>query len=205
MRSTLSTCAPPITSTETTPCRRFTPANTSSVKKPLATTSQDGEALVSEAARANREGFVPFVYRFYPSVQEMRHRIAQGDSGPIHLIHGSYLQDWLASATASNWRVNSQTGGPSRTFGDIGVHWCDLLEHVTGHKISRLFANTDTVFTERDGAEVATEDAVHIIFETDHGATGSFLASQVSLGRKKQDCPRSGWAACGLLLRSHDA
>ena len=155
-------------------------------EKPLATTAQDGEALVSEAARANREGFVPFVYRFYPAVQEMRHRIAQGDSGPIHLIHGSYLQDWLASATASNWRVNSQTGGPSRTFGDIGVHWCDLLEHVTGHKISRLLANTDTVFTERDGAEVATEDAVHILFETDHGATGSFLASQVSLGRKNK-------------------
>jgi predicted dehydrogenase len=155
-------------------------------EKPLATTAQDGEALVLEAGRANRKGFVPFVYRFYPAVQEMRHRIAQGDAGPIHLIHGSYLQDWLASATASNWRVNSTTGGPSRTFGDIGVHWCDLMEHVTGHRITRLMAKTDTVFAQRNGTDVATEDAVHILFETNAGATGSFLASQVSLGRKNK-------------------
>lgn len=155
-------------------------------EKPLATTVEDGKELVSEANRVNRKGFVPFVYRFYSAVQEMRHRIAKGEAGPIHLIHGSYLQDWLASATASNWRVNSHTGGPSRTFGDIGVHWCDLLEHVTGHRITKLFANTDTVFTERNGAEVATEDAVHILFKTNHGATGSFLASQVSLGRKNK-------------------
>ena len=155
-------------------------------EKPLATTSDDAETLVRIAEQMGVAGFVPFVYRFYPAIQEMRGRISRGDSGPIHLMHGSYLQDWLASASAENWRVQADVGGASRTFADIGVHWFDLLEYVSGHRVSRVFAKMDTVYPSRAGSTVSTEDAVYVVFETDRGATGSFLASQVSLGRKNR-------------------
>ena len=61
---------------------------------------------------------VPFVYRFYPMVREVRARLARG-AGPVRLVHGSYLQDWLSSEDDDNWRVDPATSGPSRAFADI--------------------------------------------------------------------------------------
>jgi predicted dehydrogenase len=55
-------------------------------------------------------------------------------------LYGSYLQDWLSRQEDQNWRVDPSPGGRSRAFADIGVHWCDLVEFVTGHRIVRLSA-----------------------------------------------------------------
>ena len=63
-------------------------------------------------------------------------------AGPVRLLHGSYLQDWLAEDTDDNWRVDAAAGGASRAFADIGVHWCDLVEFVSGHRITRVAART---------------------------------------------------------------
>ena len=52
-----------------------------------------------------------------------------------------------------NWRVDSDLGGASRAFADIGSHWCDLAEFVTGHRIARLCARTLTAVPERLHAE----------------------------------------------------
>jgi hypothetical protein len=85
-------------------------------QKPLATTVADSQRLAELAEDAGVVTCVPFVYRFYPSVREARARIAAGEAGPLWLLHGSYLQDWLASAEATNWRVDSfrRSGPPSR-------------------------------------------------------------------------------------------
>ena len=91
--------------------------------------------LTTHAAERTSVATVPFVYRYYPSVREARARIAAGNAGALRLLHGSYLQDWLADPAATNWRVDPAVGGPSRAFADIGVHWCDLVEFVTGHRI----------------------------------------------------------------------
>lgn len=155
-------------------------------EKPLALTPADAERLSEAAASAGVVHAVPFVYRYYPMVREARARIARGEAGRLWLLHGSYLQDWLASATATNWRVDAQQGGASRAFADIGVHWCDLMEFVTGHRITALIATTARAHDKRgeDGDEVATEDGASVLFRTDRGATGSVLVSQVSPGRK---------------------
>jgi predicted dehydrogenase len=103
----------------------------------------------------------------------------------VRLIHGSYLQDWLSRADDTNWRVDPTLGGQSRAFGDIGVHWCDLLEFVTGHRILRV--NARTLVLPRPGAGAdPTEDAAVVQFITDHGALGSTVISQVSPGRKNR-------------------
>jgi predicted dehydrogenase len=124
---------------------------------------------------------VPFVYRFYPTVREARARIGAGDAGPLWLLHGSYLQDWLAGSDAANWRVDPKLGGTSRAFGDIGVHWCDLMEFTTGHRITRLAARMARAYPDR-----ITEDGAALLFDTDRGASGSVVVSQVSPGRKNR-------------------
>jgi predicted dehydrogenase len=67
------------------------------------------------------------------------------------------------------------------------VHWVDLVEYVTGQRIVRLNAQLMRVFAARtDTPSVNTEDGGTIIFETDRGAQGSLVLSQVSAGRKNK-------------------
>ncbi len=151
-------------------------------EKPLATNVADAETITAAASAAGVVTAVPFIYRFHPNVREIRHRIASGEAGNVWLLHGSYLQDWLSRSADTNWRVDPKVGGVSRAFGDIGVHWCDLMEFVTGQRITRLAARMGRAFDNRSG----TEDGAVVIFETDRGACGSLVVSQVSPGRKNR-------------------
>lgn len=151
-------------------------------EKPLATLVSDAEDLVNLAETTGTPTAVPFIYRYYPAVREIRSRISQGSAGELHLLHGSYLQDWLALPSATNWRIDETVGGSSRAFADIGVHWCDLMEFVTGHRITRLVSALSLSHPERG----STEDAASILFETDRGASGTLIASQISHGRKNR-------------------
>ena len=155
-------------------------------EKPLAVDAQEATELADLARSMGVVATVPFVYRFYPSVRRARARIADGTSGRPYLMHGSYLQDWLAVPADSDWRVDPEHGGPSRAFADIGVHWCDLIEFVTGHRITRLSARTMIAIPERGGRRVTTEDAALLMFETDRGSAGTLTVSQVSVGRKNR-------------------
>lgn len=171
-------------------------------EKPLAVDAEGAQRLADLAADAKVCAAVPFAYRYYPTVHEARHRIATGESGAVYLIHGTYLQDWLLTAEDDNWRVDADLGGASRAFADIGSHWCDLAEFVTGHRLTRLSARTATAVPERlrdagrgafapgngDGVlrPVSTEDAVVMQFETDGGALGAAVLSQISAGRKNR-------------------
>ena len=171
-------------------------------EKPLATDLAGARTLVDAAAAAGTAAAVPFVYRYYATVREARDRVRSGATGPVRLVHGTYLQDWLTDAEDDNWRVDSVLGGASRAFADIGSHWCDLAEFVTGQRIARLSARTLTAVPERVHAEhaaafargngagekraVDTEDAAVVQFETDGGAVGSTVISQISPGRKNR-------------------
>jgi predicted dehydrogenase len=153
-------------------------------EKPLATTSTDAIALRDQAAAAGRVGAVPFVYRYHPIVREARARVARGDLGRLLTVKGQYLQDWLLTESDENWRVDPKHGGASRAFADIGSHLVDIVEFVTGDRITRLAATTRTFITERGAVPVTTEDAAALVVQTAGGAIGTLLVSQVAAGRK---------------------
>ena len=81
------------------------------------------------------------------------------DFGAVNLIHGSYLQDWMLDPRSTCWRVDPKAGGPSRAFGDIGSHWCDLAEWVTGDRIAELVATTAISIPQRPAATAASFSA----------------------------------------------
>jgi predicted dehydrogenase len=167
-------------------------------EKPVALGTAEAEELVAAAERAGVLVTVPFVYRYYPTVRELRARLL--GAAPARLLSGGYLQDWLLGADDYNWRVDAELGGASRAFADIGSHWCDLVEFATGQRLTSLVARTAIAHEKRRGSgagsferagageerPVRTEDAVAMLFETDAGATGSVLVSQVSAGRKNR-------------------
>lgn len=189
-------------------------------EKPLTTDGPSADDVLNTWQGTGMIGTVPFVYRYYPMVRELRARLAAGDAGRLHLIHGSYLQDWLASAERTNWRVDPTAGGTSRAFADIGSHWCDLAEFVTGQRIHRLSARMSTAFAERpesdgssptfstaqDGIQVtvANEDLVVMHFETADGVLGSAVISHVSPGRKNAlSIEVSGTSASASFAQEH--
>jgi predicted dehydrogenase len=170
-------------------------------EKPLATTLQDAEALSALAASTGLVATVPFVYRYHPVVREARARIAHGDLGPLRLIHGSYLQDWLLDPASNNWRVDPALGGASRVFADIGSHWCDLVEWVSGERFVDVSAAFETVIAQRAAATglsfstpaaggamqpVSSEDVAAALFKTGNGTLASLTVSQVSAGRRNR-------------------
>jgi predicted dehydrogenase len=174
-------------------------------EKPLALDGAGAQRLVDAAAGSGPQAVVPFVYRYYPTVREARERVRDESTGELRLLHGAYLQDWLLRPDDDNWRVHEELGGRSRAFADIGSHWCDLAQFISGHRIARVSARLLTAIPERLGADgrrafaaggdggvggepraVTTEDAAAVHFETDHGALGSVIVSQISPGRKNK-------------------
>jgi predicted dehydrogenase len=171
------------------------------VEKPIGLGADDARTLAAAAQGKDLVVAVPFVYRFYPTVRHARELVRGGEIGDLRLLHGHYLQDWLSSAGDANWRVDATQGGSSRAFADIGSHWCDLVQFVSGARIERVLARTGTVVPERSKAvhesfapvgdvgataRVGTEDVATVLFETATGVLGSLVVSQVSPGRKNR-------------------
>ncbi|KOQ70704.1 Gfo/Idh/MocA family protein [Stenotrophomonas maltophilia] len=189
-------------------------------EKPLATTLDDAQALAALAARTGLVATVPFVYRYHPVVREARARIAQGELGPLHLIHGSYLQDWLLDPASNNWRVDPSLGGTSRVFADIGSHWCDLVEWVSGERFAEVSAAFATVIAERGAVTgqsfttpaaggttraVSSEDVATAMLRTSAGTLASLTVSQVSAGRHNRLWFEIDGARASVAFNQEDA
>lgn len=175
-------------------------------EKPLATSVEEGEELVSIATGEGLRNCVCHNLRYYPMVQQMRRMREAGDLGEVLVVQGTYSQDWLLYDTDWNWRVDAKAGGPSRCMADIGSHWFDMAEHVTGLRVTSLCADLQTFHRTRKqpkhsvetfankllGPEdyidtaVDTEDFGAVIFRMGARARGSVVASQVSAGRKNR-------------------
>jgi predicted dehydrogenase len=170
-------------------------------EKPLGISLADAQHAAAVAERTGVVNTMPFAYRFHPMAREMRARVQSDEFGAVNLIHGSYLQDWLLDPMATSWRVDPAAGGPSRAFGDIGSHWCDLAEWVTGQRIAELVSTTSITIPQRPAAtaasfsavrsdaplvDVTTEDSALILFRTDADVAGSAVISQLSAGRKNR-------------------
>ena len=170
-------------------------------EKPLGVSLGDARQAAQVAEDTGVVNTIPFAYRFHPMVREMQSRVQAKEFGAINLMHGSYLQDWLLNPRATSWRVDAKAGGPSRAFGDIGSHWCDLVEWVTGDRIARLVATTSITIKQRPAAtaatfsaaevdapliDVHTEDSALILFRTANDIAGSAVISQLSAGRKNR-------------------
>lgn len=172
-------------------------------EKPLATTPAEAQELAAIAAQKRCRVAVCHNLRYYPMVQQMRAMREAGDLGEILVVQGFYSQDWLLYDTDWNWRIEV---GPSRAFADIGTHWCDMVEHVTGLRISSLCADLQTFHKTRKkpkgsvetfsgktsaAAEytevpITTEDFGSMILRLGETARGAMTVSQISPGRKNR-------------------
>jgi predicted dehydrogenase len=173
-------------------------------EKPLAMNSRQSAELVRLAAASGLAACVAYNIRFYPICHEAATRVAAGSVGQLLHVNGSYVQDWLLHPADFNWRVLAEDGGELRAIADIGTHWLDLIQFVSGQKIVSVCADLQTVHKQRQrptgsvetfsgkanapaetqAIEIVTEDAGGVLLKFNSGARGSLHVSQTTAGRK---------------------
>jgi predicted dehydrogenase len=177
-------------------------------EKPLAMHRRESAELVKIAADSGLAAGVAYNIRFYPLCHEAADRITRGDYGGLLTVQGSYVQDWLLKPTDFNWRVLAGEGGELRAVADIGTHWLDLVQFITGQTIVGVFADLHTIhemrfrppegsietFSGKDQASragslaapvpITTDDGGAIVLRFASGARGSLWVSQTTAGRK---------------------
>jgi len=171
-------------------------------EKPLAMDSRESAQLVALAKETDRVDGVAHNLRYYPLCIQAKALVDSGAIGKVRLVHGGFLQDWLTYPTDWNWRLESKLGGELRAVSDIGTHWLDLIQWITGEKVEELCADLATVVPVRhkprghvesfssaknvatDEIPIETDDYASVLVHLEHGIHGVFTVSQVSPGRK---------------------
>ena len=110
-------------------------------EKPMTMNVKEARELVEVAKAKNAVNCVQHNLRYYPVVQQIRQMIAHGDLGDILIVQGTYSQDWLLYDTDWNWRLDAKSNGKLRVMGDIGSHWMDMIQHLTGLSITAVCAD----------------------------------------------------------------
>jgi predicted dehydrogenase len=174
--------------------------------KPLALNADECRMLCEAAAKAAVVNAVTFNYRGNPLVQQMRAMLREQAVGRPVFIHGHYVQDWMTDEHVYSWRSDPAKGGRSSALADIGSHWCDLAEHVTGARITTVLADLATAVRTRYSAggsaeafaksaehgsaekgspvDVSGEDLGTVLLRWSDGARGSLTVGQVLPGHK---------------------
>lgn len=149
---------------------------------------------------------VNFNIRFYPLSHQARQMVQSCAIGEVYIVQGSYLQDWLLLPTDWNWRLEPELGGDMRAVADIGSHWLDLTQFITGQDVVAVSADFKTFVPLRqkpttpidtfsgklqkavDYVEqpIHTEDYATVLLRFRGGAHGVLTVSQVSAGRKNR-------------------
>lgn len=175
-------------------------------EKPMTMTAEEAQVLTSLAEEKGLVTAIHFNIRYYPLIRHAREMVQRGDIGRVYAVTGSYLQDWLIKDTDYSWRLEKQQSGPTRAVGDIGTHWMDLMEYVTGEHITEVSADMATFLPVRkkpkksmetwsskvlssddyESVSVDTEDYATVMFRTSNDVRGVYTVNQMAAGHKNR-------------------
>ena len=154
-------------------------------EKPLAVSADDARSVMELAAASGVHAAVCLTKRSYPMVAELRSRVAAGTIGKVVAVRGEYLSSDSCHDNYG-WGFDKSITGPSYATADLGLHWLDLVEHVTGAPIALVDARFSTTrpVRFRDGQEVAidVEDYVRVFIELTDGTPASAVFSGITPG-----------------------
>jgi predicted dehydrogenase len=171
-------------------------------EKPLSLDARESAELVRLVDKHKTLTAINFCYRYYPAVQEAAARVRRGDLGDVRAFVGHFLQDWLFYDTDYSWRLDSAVAGRANVIADLGSHWCDLVQFITGQKIAEVMSELHTCIPKRkkpkagplsfsnqrdfeyDEVDVQLDDFAAMFLRLENGARGNFTTCQVCAGRK---------------------
>jgi len=188
-------------------------------EKPVATTSAEAAEMVKVAEQTGVANAVNHNLRYYPVLQHIRQMIAAGELGDVLVVQGTYSQDWLLYDTDYNWRIEAADNGRSRVVGDIGSHWMDMVQHLTGLRITEVCADTAIFHKTRKKPKgevetftgkmlrpedyqeipITTEDFASVLVRLGDRARGAYTVSQMSAGCKNRFQIEIFGTKCGVM------
>ncbi|XOV86482.1 MAG: Gfo/Idh/MocA family protein [Pseudomonadota bacterium] len=148
-------------------------------EKPMAMNVAEAREMFEAATAANIKAGVNFTWRNAGAARYAKHIVQTGQLGRIYHVYGSYISDFgRYKEIPLIWRLQKRFAGTG-ALGDTGSHIIDLVEWITGERITRLIADLNTFVKERpltDGSgvgEVDVDDAVSILARLEGGGMGT--------------------------------
>lgn len=130
------------------------------VEKPLATTLADCDAIIGACTAAGVKLMAGHVCRFDPRYVRCRDAVAAGEIGEAVQVF----------ARRNNIVPSGRRIGPRASVAMfLGVHDIDLVQWITGERITRVHAEA----TSKVLADIPADDAVMTVFRLEGGAVGA--------------------------------
>jgi predicted dehydrogenase len=153
--------------------------------KPVTFSLEEARELAALVERSGRVFALTHNYTGYPAVRHARELVRQGEIGTIRKVLVEYLQDWLmepleqSGNKQAEWRTDPARSGVAGSLGDIGTHGENLLEFITGLRISSLCADLSTFIEGR-----RLDDDANILLRLENGGKGILTCSQIAAGEE---------------------
>lgn len=143
-------------------------------EKPACVRAEDLAPLVDRAEEAKLHLFLALSNRGLPAVKKMKQLVEEGLLGELYgaevhfaadqtrLTRESYQQSWFAD--------RRRAGGGHLAW--LGIHWLDLLTHVTGRRVTEVSGFAGLV----GGQALRIEDSAAMTMRFDNGAFGTMIS-----------------------------
>ena len=167
--------------------------------KPMSFTLEEAQEEVALVEQSDLIFALTHNYTGYPTVRHARELVRHGVLGDIRKVLVEYVQDWLmdsqekAGNKQAAWRTDPTKSGISGCVGDIGTHAENLLEFITGLKITSLCADLTTFVEGR-----ALEDDANMLLRLENGGKGILTCSQIAAGEENNLTLRIYGSKAGL-------
>lgn len=143
-------------------------------EKPSCVEVEDFAKLLRKANSKHLHLMLALANRLHPSVVEARRLVQAGKLGRIYGMNAHIIAD-QTRITREEYRkswvaIKARAGGGHLIW--LGIHWLDLLLHVTGQKVQDVTALTGVV----GGQPIDVEDAAAVALRLNGGALGTLLS-----------------------------
>ncbi|NOX63568.1 MAG: Gfo/Idh/MocA family oxidoreductase [Chloroflexi bacterium] len=158
-------------------------------EKPLATTLEDGQAMLEACQRAGVILMTAFPMRFSAPILEVKSLIDQGALGKILAVNS--VNQGQMPKRYRDWFVDKELAGGGSVF-DHTVHLADVLRWYLDAEVVEVYAQTNRIM-HRDEVEVETGGLLLVTFEN-----GTFASIDCSWSRP-MNYPTWGGLALDLI------
>lgn len=154
-------------------------------EKPLTTTYKEALELKRTQELSNSIFAVTYTYTGYPMVRQMRKMVEEGVLGKIHKVDVQYYQGWINTVIhdpvkrAATWRLQPDKSGISCCIGDIGTHAFEMIEFVTGLKVTQVLADLNYLYEDNQMDIDGT-----VLVRCSKEVKGLISASQIATGEE---------------------
>lgn len=154
-------------------------------EKPMTATADQAERLADAVSAGSKLFAVTHCYTGYPMVREARELVRSGAIGDVRLIEGQLaagdpgvLREPADPATR-HWRFRPTSMGKPAVLGEVGTHPHNVVEFVTGQRVTEVSAQLSTIAQRRE-----VYDNAYLTVRFSGGAVGRIWSSFVAAGNE---------------------